>query len=143
MRREADAVAGAALQEQMLQQVVQQSVSFSSGPLPPAQELAELEKVHPGAAALIISVFESQSKHRQTLESTKLNADIASEKRGSWQGFGIAVIGLGIAGLLGYTGHDWAAGILGTVDLVSLVTVFVVGRRRVVRELTAKAAANP
>ena len=143
MRRETDAVAANVAQEQVLhQQVLQQSVSFHQGPIPPAQEIEALEHVYPGAAKLIFSVFEEQSKHRQSLESTKLNGDIRSERRGSWQGFAIAIFGLAVAGFLGYTGHDWAAGTIGTVDLGSLVTVFVLGRQKTAAELRAKAAAE-
>ena len=92
----------------------------------------------PGAAERIIASYESQYRHRQSLEATKVNADIASERRGAWQGLTIAIFGLVVAGVMGYTNHDLTAQIIGTVDLGSLVTVFVVGRAAVLRELFRK-----
>lgn len=119
-------------------QVEERSVSFHHGPIPPASELADLDRVVPGAAERIIASFERQTEHRQGLENRKVDSDIRSERRGSWQGFVIALSGLGIAGWMGYTGHDRTAQIIGTVDLGSLVAVFVVGRAAVLRELFRK-----
>jgi uncharacterized membrane protein len=123
---------------QQMIQVEERSVSFHHGPIPPAIELADLDRVVPGSAERIIASFENQTAHRQGLENRKVDSDIASEKRGSWQGLTIAIFGLAVAGVMGYTGHDRTAQIIGTVDLGSLVTVFVVGRAAVLRELFRK-----
>jgi uncharacterized membrane protein len=125
----------------MLQQmVVEETVSFRHvhGPIPPASELADLDRVVPGAAERIIASYENQIAHRQGLENRKVNSDIASEKRGSWQGWSIAICGLVVAGVMGYTGHDRTAQLIATVDLGSLVTVFVIGRAAVLHELRRK-----
>lgn len=109
------------------------------GPLPPPQMIEEYERVHPGMAERLISRFEQQAEHRQSLERQVVTAQIASEQaaqkdagRGQVFGFAVAVLGLVAAvaiALLGQTPtHAWAASIIGGGTLVGLVTAFVVGR---------------
>jgi hypothetical protein len=56
-------------------------------------------------------------------------ADALLAQRGQLFGFLIAMLFLGASTAVVLAGHDVAGTILGTIDLVALVTVFVVGRR--------------
>src|SRR5436190_2107186 len=66
-----------------------QMISYQA-PLPPPGMLEEYERVLPGAADRIFNRMERQSEHRQELEKTKIEADVASEKRGQIFGFLLA-----------------------------------------------------
>ena len=47
-----------------------------SGPLPPASELKEYEKILPGIANRLLSLTESENNHRQKIETEALAANI-------------------------------------------------------------------
>lgn len=100
-----------------------------SGPLPPAAELQKYEAVAPGVADRIIRMAEAEQAHRHRMDQKIFT----HEARRSWGGLAMGgVIALSFfAGsvYLVATGEAVAGTILGTVDLVALVTVFVLGRR--------------
>jgi len=78
---------------------------------------------------------EKQAAHRQSLERKDLDAAIDHDKgelsrsnRGLAAGFVTALSFLGAAVYLIHGGHDTAGTIIGSVDIVGLVSVFVIGR---------------
>lgn len=109
----------------------QQSVSTSfTGPLPPPSILAGYGAIQPDLVDRVVGLTERQSAHRQTVQMIDLRARIRLSTMGSVFGFVIALVGLGAATGLVLSGHPWPGTIIGTVDLVALVSVFVIGKRR-------------
>lgn len=101
-----------------------------SGPLPPPEALRQYDDVLPGAADRIISMAERQAEHRHALEKRTIFGNVDAQTRGQWMGFilGLTAI-IGGFTLIGL-GHN-ALGITSVLAaLTSLVTVFVIGRRR-------------
>lgn len=96
-----------------------------NGPIPHPSILQQYEEVVPGSAAKIVAAFTDEGEHRRDLE----RRDDKRLSLGQVLGFIIAMAFLGCSTFLIATGQPIAGTILGTVDLVALVTVFVVGRR--------------
>lgn len=113
-----------------------------SGPLPPPEILSEYEEVCPGTALKIVTAFVNQSVHRIDMESKVVTSQLRQSGRGQIYGFIIAVLFLLVSGSLIYTDHDVAGTILGTVDIVALCTVFVLGRERQKADLEQKAGTS-
>lgn len=67
-------------------------IEATSGPIPPPTMIANYEKALPGSADRILKMAEDQQAHRHELERTNLQANISSEKRGTWIGGAIALI---------------------------------------------------
>ena len=61
--------------------------AFFGGPIPPPDILAGYDQVVPGAADRIITMAETQSRHRQEIEKSIINSDIRNSKLGLWLGF--------------------------------------------------------
>ncbi len=106
-----------------------------SGPLPPAEYFREINEVIPGGAERVLAMAERQGAHRQVMERTDLDAAINHDKgelsrsnRGLAAGFVTALSFLGAAVYLIHGGHDTAGTVIGSVDIVGLVSVFVIGR---------------
>ncbi len=81
----------------------------------------------PNGAERIVAMVEQQAAHRMALESKVVDADVKRAKEGLYAGVIVALAFLGVAAFLINAGHDIAGGILGTVDIASLVGVFVYG----------------
>jgi len=109
------------------------------GPLPPPEQLAEYNAVHPGFAERIIRMAEQEGEHlraREMLETEaylqqcemevfKAKEDVRLQHKGQTFAF-IFAIGAGVATyMLAMAGHDWVAGILGGTSLVSIVAAFL------------------
>lgn len=100
-----------------------------SSPVPPPFIMKEHGEVLPSAPERILAMAERQSAHRQMLENrVTRGADIRA-----YTGQGCALL---VALLFGYwsydlirTGAEWPGALLGTVDLVGLVSVFMLGKR--------------
>ena len=105
---------------------VQQMTAFS-GPLPPPETLAKYNEIVPGSAERIISMAEKQSDHRMGLENKALHWDIVRSNWGLAIGGVICLAFLAVSGFVIYEGHDWAAAMLGGVDLASIAGIFVIG----------------
>lgn len=99
-----------------------------SGPLPPPEFLQRYEDIVPGCAKQIMDTFVAQSNHRMALEKLAIGSQLEQSNRGQYFGLIVALAGLGSAVYLGATGHDWLAGTIGGVTLVSMVTAFIVGK---------------
>ncbi len=101
-----------------------------AGPIPPPAILQQYEQVLEGSAQSIIDSFVKQGDHRRSLEREYLDADSRRADRGQILAFVLALAFLIVAGALVWHGEALAGTTIGTVDLVALVTVFIVGRRQ-------------
>ena len=101
-----------------------------SGPIPPPHLLSQYDQVVPGAAERILAMAERQSAHRLDLERRVIVSDIKKSEKGQWFALFAASLALVFAFTLGMTDHQIAAGIIGGLDIVSLATVFVFGRKQ-------------
>ena len=116
-----------------------------SGPIPPPQILERYDALLPGAADRILTMAESQAEHRRSLEACALEADIADVplhraqlRRGQIFALVVALALLAVTGLIAVfhrtSAGAYAAAGLGGGTLVSLVSVFIIGRREAMRE---------
>lgn len=119
---------------------MQVAASYSfSGPLPPPEALDKYNQALPGAAERILAMAEKQSDHRRELEAKVVSSNVFVQKVGPFLGFVVAmtvVVGGMILILRGKDGYGLAAII---AALASLTGVFVYGKAKQNRELTAKA----
>ncbi|BCT76941.1 hypothetical protein SCMU_27830 [Sinomonas cyclohexanicum] len=99
-----------------------------SGPLPSAADLAAYKAIDPELPREILEMAKREQSHRHQMDRDELREGVSVTKRGQSLGFWIAVVVMAVAVVLGLAGQPWVAGLLGTVDLVALVTVFVLGR---------------
>ena len=97
------------------------------GPLPPPQLIEDYEHILPGAAERIFQRFEKQSDHRMSMEKTALGSDVFNSRAGVACATLVSLAFLGVGFQLVRTGHDWAGTAIATIDIVGLVTAFVVG----------------
>lgn len=100
-----------------------------SGPLPDPETLDSYNEIIPNGAERIMAMAEKQSDHRIAMESKVIYSQQNQSGRGQNYAFIIAITVLLAAFVCIFTGHDIAGTILGTVDLVSLVTVFILGKQ--------------
>ena len=113
------------------------------GPLPPPQQLAEYEKVHPGLAERIIQMAERQQNHRH-------QKDMAPDKwraRGQWLGFAIVIVALGIVAYLVANGSPIQGVVPVFIALSGLVSSAVwssvMGRRERKRKSAKQTSSMP
>jgi uncharacterized membrane protein len=109
-----------------------------SGPLPHPELLAEYERILPGAADRILSMAERQQGHRHDLESTAMESNVQRSKQGLAAGFVICLAFLVVSAVLIGTGHEVAGTVLGSFDLLGLVSLFVIGQSEQTRERRLK-----
>ena len=75
----------------------------------------------------VLSMFERQAAHRQSLEQTAIKGDTVRANMGLAAGFIVAMFALWISYDLVKSGHQISGSVIGTASLVSLVSVFVYG----------------
>jgi len=93
--------------------------------IPNAGELKEYEVAVPGAAARLLQMAEAEQRHIHKLDDQQLSL----ARRGQVFALTISLAFLGVSGFLISGGHDVAGTVIGSVDLVALATVFIVGQR--------------
>ena len=109
----------------VIQAIKQESFS---GPIPHPELLQKYENIQSGFAERIVGMAERQLDHRIKCENEIVNGSVNDSKRGQNYGFIVALLFLGAAVFLGYSGHDWLAGVLGGGTLLGLVTIFVTSK---------------
>ena len=116
-----------------------------SGPIPPPSMLSAYNAIIPDAANRILKMAENQAAHRMYLEKTVADGDTQRARLGLWVGLFVAIAFLAASTFLIYIGQAVAGTLLGTVDLVALVSVFAVGTfsRKSEREYKASALSLP
>lgn len=130
-----------------LSEVHQMRIEASSwrGPLPPPSALQSYEEVLEGSANRILKMAEKQTEHRISMESTTLKGRFTRNYWGLAAGFVLSAMVIGGGIYVISLGHDWAGGILISVNLVGLASVFVLGsnfRRALRRELIERMTEN-
>lgn len=107
-----------------------------SGPLPTPAMLEEFDRVLPGLARRIVDRADTELAHRHAIELKALDAQIkdqhdANAERRRGQIFAFVLCFFFLASGIGLTliGHPKVGGTIATATLVSVVGVFVAGRR--------------
>jgi uncharacterized membrane protein len=93
--------------------------------LPSPEDLKKYDAASPGLGRKIIEMVQEEQRHLQAMD----HAEISLSRRGQLFGFIIAISFLVVSGFLINQGHTVAGTVIGSVDLVALTTVFVVGQR--------------
>jgi len=106
------------------------------GPLPSPDILEAYERISPGSANRVISVFENQASHRMKLEQTVVTGDTRRAHCGLACALLVVLTLIGGAVYLGINGHDWlAAGFVAAAGgSVAGSFILVNGQRRSERE---------
>lgn len=102
-------------------------ISFR-GPLPPPAMLREYNQIIENAAERIMAQSEREQAHRHALQHQTLAGAISKDRRGQWMAFIITLFILLMAAVFAWRGNTSFAGMLITVDLIGLASVFAIGR---------------
>lgn len=95
-----------------------------SGPLPHPDQLNVYDDL---TRTSIVEMAVKQQAHDHAMQTKGLGGAIWKDRLGQIFGFGIAITGLGAAAYISQY-SAWAAAIIGTLDLVGMVGVFVIPR---------------
>jgi uncharacterized membrane protein len=98
------------------------------GPIPPPAMLAQYNEVVPGLANRLVVLTEKEQAHRHKWMDGNLALKSGTVKRGQWMAFILAIIILFMAFFFANKGDTTFAGILVTLDLVGLASIFIAGR---------------
>ncbi len=101
-----------------------------SGPLPDADTIRVYSEVIPDGGNRLMQTVETQLKHRIESEKTADRRLLNQSSTGQWMGMFIALAFGLISWDLIRNGNEVGGTIIGSVDLVALVTVFITGRRQ-------------
>ncbi|HLS29393.1 MAG TPA: DUF2335 domain-containing protein [Flavobacteriaceae bacterium] len=101
-----------------------------SGPLPSPEAIGKYNTIIPDGADRIMKMAEKQQKHRMTIESSIIKSQSKQSGLGQWFGLIIGIVGIGCGTFLAYSGATTVGGIIAGGTVVSLVSVFVIGRKR-------------
>jgi uncharacterized membrane protein len=113
-----------------------------SGPMPLAAEVARYEAIYPGSAQRMFVYADRQQIHRHGLEAAVVRSNIALASRGQWMGFMLGMLGILAATYLIATGRQVAGVAVFFGDILSLVGVFVYGRREARKQRERDAATD-
>ncbi len=100
-----------------------------SGPLPAPETLIEYNSVIPDGADRIMKMAETQSSHRMNIETKVINTQSVQSILGQVFGLIIGLVGIGCGTYLAAIGKTTVGGIIAGATVVSLVSVFVIGKR--------------
>ncbi len=113
-----------------------QSLSFTliqekshSGPLPDAETLIQYNTVIPDGADRIMKMAEKQQNHRMQIENTVIKSQSLQSKLGQIFGLIIGIVGISSGTYLASIGQTTVGGIIAGGTVVSLVSVFVLGKK--------------
>lgn len=107
------------------------------GPLPPPEVLSKYNDAFPNGAERIFLEGQKQTDHRIAMEKTVVPETQKQSRRGQTFAFIIAMAFLAASFVLILQGHDIAGTVVGSIDLVALVTVFIVGRSTQRRDINS------
>lgn len=114
---------------EILQSLSIVSISRShSGPLPDAETLIKYNSVIPDGADRIMKMAESQQSHRISIEDKVITSQSSQSKLGQIFGLIIGLVGIGCGTYLAATGEPTVGGIIAGGTVISLVSVFVIGK---------------
>lgn len=109
-----------------------------SGPLPPPDILKGYNECFDGGAKAIFDLTKNQSDHRMGMEKTVITEELKQSNTGQIFGFIIALAFLIASVVLIWNGHETAGTVIGTVDLCSLVAIFVLGKYGMKKQMDDK-----
>ena len=101
-----------------------------SGPLPDAETLIQYNSVIPNGADRIMSMAEKQQNHRISIETQVIISQNKQSGLGQVFGLIIGLFGISCGTFLAYSGEPTVGGIIAWGTVVSLVSVFVIGKTR-------------
>lgn len=101
-----------------------------SGPLPDPYTLGAYDKMIPDGADRIMKMAEKQQEHRMSIEKKAIGRQSAQSLIGQIFGFLIGLSGIGCGTFLAYSGETTVGSIIAGGTVVSLVSVFVLGKKR-------------
>lgn len=99
-----------------------------SGPLPDGDTIQIYDAVIPNGGNRLMNNVETQLGHRIDIEKTGVRRSFNQSSTGQWMGFGIAILFGFIAWDLAKFGQSMVAAVLGGIDLVALVAIFITGK---------------
>ena len=108
------------------------------GPLPDAKYFRELAKINPDAPRIILEDFQEQARHRRSLEKLVTETNAVLARRSQIFAFTLGLVGLTGSFIVVGLGFPVAGTTIATGCVVSLVTVFLLGRERQKRERVEK-----
>lgn len=110
-----------------------------SGPIPHPSAMREYEAILPGSADRILVMAEKQQEHRMEMEKKAISAQLSHNKRGQIFGFVIFFISIVVA-IVFAARLDMKefAGIFLSVTMISLISIFVLGKRDSNKDLSKK-----
>jgi uncharacterized membrane protein len=97
--------------------------------LPPPQLLREYEELIPGVTKDLHQNYLEESKHRRVLENWTVKGGVVRSFLGVLSGLASIFVVFYLAWLLAMSGHETLAGIIATVNIVGIVSVFIFGTR--------------
>ena len=100
-----------------------------SGPLPDGENIKIYDEVIPNGGDRLMKTVEKQLEHRIEIEKIGVKRSFNQSSTGQWMGYCITIVFGFIAWDLGKSGKEVVASILGSIDLVALVTIFISGRK--------------
>lgn len=115
---------------------------FHSGPIPSAEEMEHLERVHAGAAERCFSMAEKEQDHRHYCDRAIIDREFGLRSRGQWMAIGAVLLLLLTVGYIAYLGDTKAAASLGAATLVGLVLAFTASKYIETRAESGSAEAN-
>jgi len=104
-------------------------LTLIQGPLPPPDILAKYEHIQKGLVDRIVSMAEKESAHRHEVDKLCLNKAFSQQSRGQIFGFLIGIVAIIAGTCAAILGNTLAGSIIGGSGVISLVSVFVIGRR--------------
>ncbi len=124
--------------------IIQEQIIASkrfSGPLPSPKILSQYKKISPSLYKKIVEMAVDEQKYRHKTEDKIIDAEIEDtkegrtiEKRGQILAFLIGTIALIASTIIAISGKQITASIIGGGGIVSLVSVFILGRTMKVRD---------
>ncbi|WP_181919583.1 DUF2335 domain-containing protein [Alkalilimnicola ehrlichii] len=100
------------------------------GPIPHPDTLQQYELIHPGSAEIIIGMAAKEQAHRHQMSNKALRAETREATMGQVFAFLLGTIVVLSGTYAAVNGHPVFGGLLGGGGLASLLSVFIIGRRR-------------
>jgi len=100
-----------------------------SGPLPDPESLISYNSVIPDGANRIMTMAEKQQDHRMAMEMMVVGSHNFQSKLGQIFGLIIGLFGIACGTFLAFNGHTTVGGIVAGGTVISLVSVFVLGKK--------------
>lgn len=105
-----------------------------AGPYPPPEILKSYNNCFEGGAKAIFEHAKSQTDHRMNMERLVMTRELNQSGAGQYIAAIIALAFLAVSAYLVATGHEVSGTVIGSVDLIGLVTVFILGRKGIFKQ---------